>query len=172
MAIGGSGACKRALGPWTTSVEPRTNFLRLKDLGPLTRQPSWRRALFIPYPKHYTGPMTTTTKPPLPAHPIDGAASRPTKDNALRLSASRPASVLTGRAIGVSPKPGVRWNVSGPRSLGPGGAGCMVGGPPVHGPRRASHGSRPPIPSMGGRLRSASRRPGHGRRLTGRSGTL
>ena len=72
--------------------------LCLKDHGPWTRQPRLARTLFIPYPKHYTGPMTQTAKPPLPDHPMDGSIGTPMQDNALLLS-----------AIGLATRFGPEW---------------------------------------------------------------
>jgi integrase len=45
------------------------------------------RALFISYPKHYTGPMTQISNPPLPDHPLDGEGESPMKDNVQWLAA-------------------------------------------------------------------------------------
>ena len=66
--------------------EPRSFASRTTDHGPWTRHPRLARALFIPLPKYYTGPMTQTSNPPLPDHPIDGAGDSPMKDNAPWLS--------------------------------------------------------------------------------------
>ena len=54
--------------------------------------------LFISYPKQYTGPMTQTSNPPLPDHPIDGEGDSPMKDNAPWLS-----------AIGLATRFGADW---------------------------------------------------------------
>ena len=79
------------LGPIETEAHLRPDFGRAAGHGPRTTvyvqgTLDGFRILFIPHPKHYTGPMAQTSIPPLPDYPRDGVADSTMKDNALRLS--------------------------------------------------------------------------------------
>ena len=57
-----------ARGPRAMNHKPRSFASRTTDRGQGT--PGYLRVLFIPYPKHYTGPMTQTSNLHFPDHPI------------------------------------------------------------------------------------------------------
>ena len=109
--------------------------------------------LFISYPKQYTSPMTQTSNPPLPDHPIDGAGDSPTKDNAQRLS-----------AIGLTTRFGADW--PGKRCLAKTRRGTECQRPAITGAGRCRlHGGRSTGPrTEEGRARISAANTKHGRK--------
>ena len=97
--------------------------------------------------------MTHTINPPLPDHPIDGAASRPMKDNALLVS-----------AIGLATRFGPDW--PGKRCLAKTRRGTECQRPAIIGSGRCRlHGGRSTGPrTEEGRARIAAANTKHGRK--------
>jgi len=131
--------------------EPRSFASRTTDRGQGTRR--WLGTLFISYPKLYTGPMTQTSNPPLPDHPIDGAADSPMKDNAPWLS-----------AIGLATRFGPDW--PGKRCLAKTRRGTECQRPAITGAGRCRlHGGRSTGPrTEEGRARISAANTKHGRK--------
>ena len=126
------------------------------DHGPLSMDKaplSSLQALFISYPKHYTGPMTQTSNPPLPDHPLDGEGERPMKDNAPRLA-----------DIGLATRFGPDW--PGKRCLAKTRRGTECQRPAITGAGRCRlHGGRSTGPrTEEGRARIAAANTKHGRK--------
>ena len=111
------------------------------------------RALFISYPKHYTGPMTQTSNPPLPDHPLDGEGESPMKDNVQWLA-----------AIGLATRFGPDW--PGKRCLAKTRGGTECQRPAITGAGRCRlHGGRSTGPrTEEGRARIAAANTKHGRK--------
>ena len=111
------------------------------------------QALFISYPIQYTDPMTQTSNPPLPDHPIDGAGDSPMKDNAPWLS-----------DIGLASRFGPDW--PGKRCLAKTRRGTECQRPAITGSGRCRlHGGRSTGPrTEEGRARISAANTKHGRK--------
>ena len=111
------------------------------------------QTLFISYPKHYTGPMTQTSNPPLPDHPVYGGADSPIKDNAQWLA-----------DIGLNTRFGPGW--PGKRCLAKTRRGTECQRPAITGAGRCRlHGGRSTGPrTEEGRARISAANTKHGRK--------
>ena len=136
-------------GPRSMSQGPVSQGPRTVDKSPL----SPLQTLFISYPEQYTGPMTQTSKPPLPDHPSDGAADSPMDDNAPWLS-----------ALGLATRFGPDW--PGKRCLAKTQRGTECQRPAITGSARCRlHGGRSTGPrTEEGRARISAANTKHGRK--------